>query len=206
MRVLGIDCGTERTGLGVIDTDGRAHRLVTYTTVRTKAADALDQRLLQIVQELRRMIASHEPGCAAVEEVFHSVNSRTAIKLAHVRGAVLFTIAEAGLPLGEYAPTVIKGSVVGYGRAEKCQVQAMVQSILKLPEPITSPDAADAVAIAICHATHLRLQPPRLVARGASVLCGCAVLPYCFCVLSDFRQRNHGSFSPRASPVARQLT
>jgi crossover junction endodeoxyribonuclease RuvC len=89
-----------------------------------------------------------------VVEVFHAVNARTALKLAHVRGVALLSIAEAGVILAEYSPLEVKMSVVGYGRAEKSQVQVMVQSLLRLAEPIESEDASDALAIAICHATH----------------------------------------------------
>jgi crossover junction endodeoxyribonuclease RuvC len=92
---------------------------------------------------------------AAVEEVFHAVNVKTALKLAHVRGVALLAVAEAKLPLGEYSPLEIKTSVVGYGRAEKHQVQLMVRSLLALEEPIESEDAADALAVAICHATRV---------------------------------------------------
>jgi crossover junction endodeoxyribonuclease RuvC len=94
------------------------------------------------------------PEFAAVEEVFHAVNAKTALKLAHVRGAVLLAIAEAGVELAEYSPLEVKMNVVGYGRAEKCQVQLMVQSILGLRDAIVSEDAADALAVALCHATH----------------------------------------------------
>jgi crossover junction endodeoxyribonuclease RuvC len=99
-------------------------------------------------------MGEHAPEFAAVEEVFHSANAKTALKLAHVRGVALLVIAEAGVKLAEYSPLEVKVSVVGYGRAEKCQVQMMVQSLLRLPEPIQSEDAADALAVAICHATH----------------------------------------------------
>ena len=94
------------------------------------------------------------PKSAAVEEVFYSVNVKTALKLAHVRGVALLAIAEAGIGLGEYSPLEVKISVVGYGRAEKSQVQLMVRSFLRLAEPIESEDACDALAVAICHATH----------------------------------------------------
>jgi crossover junction endodeoxyribonuclease RuvC len=154
MRVLGIDCGTENTGFGVIDSDGNRHRLLTAGVVRTKVSAPFEQRLLAIAQGLRDVIREHQPEAAAVEQVFHAVNPRTALKLAHARGVALLVVAEAGLELGEYSPLEIKTSVVGYGRAEKGQVQMMVASILGLSEPIASQDAADAVAAAICHATN----------------------------------------------------
>jgi crossover junction endodeoxyribonuclease RuvC len=153
MRVLGVDCGTERTGYGVIESDGRAHRLVAAGTIRTSPKEPLERRLAQIAGELREVVRQHEPQAAAVEEVFYAVNARTALKLAHVRGVALLTVAEAGLELGEYSPLEIKTSVVGYGRAEKRQVQMMVQSLLGLDRELDSEDAADACAVAICHAT-----------------------------------------------------
>ena len=152
MRVLGIDCGTERTGYGVVDSDGRTHRTVDFGVIRTSARDPLERRLAEIAAALRDVIHRNAPSAAAVEEVFFSMNVKTALKLAHVRGVALLAIAEAGLPLGEYSPMAIKTSVVGYGRAEKHQVQLMVGSLLGLKEPIESEDASDALAVAICHA------------------------------------------------------
>jgi crossover junction endodeoxyribonuclease RuvC len=152
MRVLGIDCGVERTGYGVIESDGRTHRLVVAGVIRTSPASPLEARLLRIATGLREAIVEHQPVCAAVEEVFFAVNVKTALKLAHVRGIVLLVAAEAGLAMGEYSPLEVKSSVVGYGRAEKSQVQMMVRSLLGLDQPIASEDACDAVAVAICHA------------------------------------------------------
>lgn len=154
MRVLGIDCGTERTGFGVIDTDGRVHRLLAAGVIKTSARDPLERRLLEIVRRLRQVIEEHRPDAAAVEEVFYAVNVKTALKLAHARGAALLAVAETGTPLGEYSPLEVKHSVVGYGRAEKRQVKLMVASLLGLAEEIPSEDASDALAVAICHANH----------------------------------------------------
>ena len=153
MRVLGIDCGTERTGYGVIASDGREHRLVAAGVIRTRADAPLQTRLLEIARGLREVIREHQPEAVAVEQVFHAVNAKTALKLAHVRGVALLAAAEAGLELGEYSPLEIKSSVVGYGRAEKSQVQKMVGSLLALDQPLASEDACDALAAAICHAT-----------------------------------------------------
>ena len=154
MRILGIDCGSARTGYGVIESDGRDHRLLISGTICTNTKWPFERRLLEIAGELRRVMREQRPEFAAVEEVFHAVNARTALKLAHVRGAVLLAIAEAGVKLAEYSPLEVKMNVVGYGRAEKCQVQLMVQSILGLRDAIVSEDAADALAVALCHATH----------------------------------------------------
>ena len=153
MKILGIDCGSERTGYGVIETDGRRHRLVAHGVVKTSARESLDARLLTIARGLREVIELHRPEAAAVEEVFYGQNVKTLLKLAHVRGIALLAIAEAGIGLGEYSPLEVKMSVVGFGRAEKQQVQLMVKSLLGLNEVIESEDASDAVAVAICHAT-----------------------------------------------------
>jgi crossover junction endodeoxyribonuclease RuvC len=154
VRVLGIDCGSARTGYGVIDSDGQEHRLLAAGVIRTSTQSRFERRLLEIATALRKLIGEHAPEMAAVEEVFYSANVKTALKLAHVRGVALLAIAEAGLDVAEYSPLEVKTSVVGYGRAEKYQVQRMVQSLLRLPEIIESDDACDALAVAICHATH----------------------------------------------------
>jgi crossover junction endodeoxyribonuclease RuvC len=160
MRVLGIDCGTEHTGYGLIESDGRCHRMVAAGCIHTSPKDVLEARLLVIARGLREVIAAHTPDSAAVEEVFYAQNVKTALKLSHARGVVLLIMAEAGLPVGEYSPLEIKTSVVGYGRAEKQQVKMMVHSLLGLKAEIESEDACDAIAVAICHATHaaFRLQ------------------------------------------------
>ncbi len=155
MRVLGIDCGTERTGYGVIDSDGRVHRLVTAGTLRTSPKMLLADRLYKIACGLRAVVEQFKPEAAAVEEVFHAVNAKSALKLAHVRGVALMIMAECGVPCGEYSPLTIKKSVVGHGRAEKEQVQFMMRSILGAAAPVGQPDACDALAVAICHVTHL---------------------------------------------------
>ena len=153
MRVLGVDCGTERTGFGVIESDGRAHRLIVCGVIQTSPRNPMPARLAAIARGLREVIQMHGPQTAAIEEVFTAVNAKSALKLAQVRGVAMLTVEEAKLPLGEYSPLAIKTSVVGYGRAEKSQVQLMVRSILRLEQMISSADAADALAVAICHAT-----------------------------------------------------
>jgi len=153
MRVLGIDCGTERTGWGVIESDGRSHHVLGHGVIRSTARHPFEQRLATIAAGLRAILADHRPEAAAVEGVFFSLNVKTALKLAHVRGVALLTIAEAKISLGEYSPLEIKTSVVGYGRAEKHQVQLMVRSLTGIREVIETEDASDALAVAICHAT-----------------------------------------------------
>src|ERR1700687_2489481 len=138
MRVLGIDCGTQHTGYGLIASDGRSHHMIAAGSINTSPKEPLEARLLRIAQGLRELIGPHPPDSAAVEAVFYAQNVKTALKLSHVRGVVLLTIAEAGIPLGEYSPLEIKNSVVGYGRAEKQQVKMMVHSILQLQDEIKS--------------------------------------------------------------------
>ncbi len=154
MRVMGIDCGSEVTGYGVIDSDGVDHRLVITGAIRTSPKTPFENRLAEIAAGLRNIIREFRPDSAAVEEVFHAVNVKTALKLAHVRGVALLVAAEAGLQLAEYSPLEVKTSVVGYGRAEKQQVESMVRSLLRLAAPIEPYDASDALALSICHATH----------------------------------------------------
>jgi crossover junction endodeoxyribonuclease RuvC len=156
MRVLGIDCGTERTGYGVIDSDGHTHRFVAAGCIRSSAREPLEKRLLVIAGGLRTVMNEHRPECAAVEEVFFAANARSALRLSHVRGVALLLVAEAAVAFAEYSPLEVKMSVVGYGRAEKTQVQRMVASLLRLEKPVDSEDASDALAIAICHATRIR--------------------------------------------------
>ena len=154
MRVLGIDCGSARTGYGIVDSDGQRHHMAVAGTISTNTRLPFEKRLLKIACELRALLREYAPDRAAVEGVFCAANARTALKLAQVRGVALLVVAEAGVPLAEYSPLEVKTSVVGYGRAEKAQVQLMVQSLLKLDRRIESEDAADALAVAICHATH----------------------------------------------------
>src|SRR5688500_13777916 len=108
MRVLGIDCGTEKMGFGVIESDGVHHKMIAVGVLRTNTKDALAQRVLQIAQGLRYVIEKHRPDAAAVEDIFHAVNTKSALKLAHARGVALLAVAEAGLPLGEYSPMEVK--------------------------------------------------------------------------------------------------
>ncbi len=153
MRILGVDCGTERTGYGVVDSDGRRHTLVTAGVIRTSTRDPLAVRLDAIHRGLAAVVSEHGPDRFAVEAVFHAVNAKSALKLAHVRGVALLSAAQCGLAVGEYSPLEIKGSVTGYGRATKEQVQTMVASLLGLREVISPHDASDALAAAICDAT-----------------------------------------------------
>jgi crossover junction endodeoxyribonuclease RuvC len=158
VRVLGIDCGTERTGWGVISSDGREHRVVGHGVIVTSSRDGLEGRLRTIAAGLRGVLAEHRPDAAAVEEVFYSQNVKTALKLAHVRGVALLAIAEAQVTLGEYSPLEVKTSVVGYGRAQKHQVGRMVRTLTGFDREWESEDVSDALAVAICHATRRGIQ------------------------------------------------
>jgi crossover junction endodeoxyribonuclease RuvC len=153
VRVLGIDCGSVRTGYGIVESDGVGHRMIAAGAICTDTRRPFDRRLLEIWVGLKGLIAEHAPECAAVEEVFSAANVKSALKLAQARGVALLAAAEAGLEVAEYSPLEIKTSVVGYGRAEKGQVKMMVHSLLRLTEEVTSEDACDALAVAICHAT-----------------------------------------------------
>jgi crossover junction endodeoxyribonuclease RuvC len=152
MRVLGIDCGSERTGYGVVeDLNGRDLHCIVAGVVKARARDPLPRRLDGIFRQLRRVIELHRPDVVAIEDVFYAANAKSALKLGHVRGVAMLAAAAEGLEVAEYAPLAIKSAVVGYGKAEKSQVQEMVARLLRLdslPEP---PDVADALAIAICH-------------------------------------------------------
>jgi crossover junction endodeoxyribonuclease RuvC len=166
-RVLGIDPGSVVMGYAVIDFERGKLRYVASGCLRL-ATGALSRRLHCIYEEVSHLIREHEPAVAAVEEVFVSQNVASAIKLGHARGAAICAIAAAGLDVYEYAPTRIKQAVVGSGRADKTQVQQMVKVLLGLEGKLQS-DAADALAVAICHAHGARLQG-RMVAptRGSN--------------------------------------
>lgn len=154
MRVLGIDCGSVRTGYGVVESDGVEHRMIAAGVIATDIRQPFERRLLQISLGLRKLISEFTPELAAVEEVFSAANVKSALKLAQARGVALVAVAEAGIDVAEYSPLEIKSSVVGYGRAAKGQVQMMVRSLLRLTEETPPEDACDALAVAICHATH----------------------------------------------------
>ena len=151
MRIVGIDPGSERTGYGCVETDGRRHRLVTCGAITAAAGDTFPIRLSRIHRELATVLAKTRPDCVAVESVFHAVNARSALKLGHARGVVLLAAVEAGCEIVEYTPAEVKRAVVGYGRAEKRQVQHMIKLLLGLAQPPSPYDASDALAVAICH-------------------------------------------------------
>ncbi|MBN1483913.1 MAG: crossover junction endodeoxyribonuclease RuvC [Chloroflexia bacterium] len=157
MRILGIDPGTARMGWGLVEGD-RDPVLVAYGTLTTPAGQVLAERLLILLQELREVLSSHQPTAAALEEIFFARNVRTAFSVGQARGVALVAMAEAGLPVYEYSPLEVKQAVTGYGRAEKRQVQEMVRTLLSLDEIPRPDDAADALAVAICHFYSARMQ------------------------------------------------
>ena len=152
MRVLGIDCGTEYTGYGVVEllADDRL-ACVASGAIKLSPREPMPVRLARIYRQLQEIISEYRPDRVAIEDVFYAVNVKSALKLGQVRGVALLAAASAGLEVAEYSPLSIKSAVVGYGKAEKHQVQQMVTRLLKLDEVPEPPDAADALAIAVCH-------------------------------------------------------
>jgi crossover junction endodeoxyribonuclease RuvC len=151
VRIFGIDPGSGRTGYGCVETDGRRYRLVTCGAIASSATDSFPLRLARIHRELSRLLAACRPECVAVENVFHGVNARSALKLGHARGVAMLAAVEADCEIVEYTPAEVKRAVVGYGRADKRQMQQMIKLLLGLDTPPSPHDAADALAIAICH-------------------------------------------------------
>jgi crossover junction endodeoxyribonuclease RuvC len=152
MRVLGIDCGTKYTGYGIVEllADDRLN-CIACGAIKVSAREPMPNRLASISSRLEEIIAQHHPDRVAIEDVFYAVNVKSALKLGQVRGVAMLAAADAGLEVAEYSPLAIKSAVVGYGKAQKHQVQHMVTRLLNLdrvPEPA---DAADALALAICH-------------------------------------------------------
>ncbi|MFP5264722.1 MAG: crossover junction endodeoxyribonuclease RuvC [Blastocatellia bacterium] len=150
-RVMGVDPGTETTGYGVIDSDGRHYDLVEYAGIRAPARFTFAERLYIISQKLEEVIERLRPQACAVEETFFAVNVKSALKLGHVRGVAIVAAVRAGVEVAEYSPLEVKSALVGYGRAEKHQVQEMVRLLLGLKEAPEPLDASDALAVAICH-------------------------------------------------------
>lgn len=152
MRVLGIDCGTEYTGFGVVELfPGLNLQCITFGAIKLSPRESLAVRLAHVYDRLGSVIEEHKPDQVAIEDIFYAVNVKSALKLGQVRGVAMLAAASVKLHVAEYAPLAIKSAVVGYGRAEKQQVQHMVAKLLSLAEPPQPADAADALAIAICH-------------------------------------------------------
>lgn len=154
MRVLGIDPGSETTGWGVVEGDGHNYHVVEYGAVKTAPRDRFAARLLTISDGIDGVIERLKPDSFSIEEAFYATNVKVALKLGQVRGVALLAAERAKLQIFEYSPRLIKQTVVGYGNAEKHQVQEMVRVLLSLKELPEPHDAADALAIAICHFHH----------------------------------------------------
>lgn len=153
MRVFGIDCGTEFTGYGVVESVAQSSDLIHLAagTIRLNKKEKTPQRLAQVYAELTALMSLHQPEIVAIEDVFFSANAKSALKLGQVRGVAMLAAASCSLPVAEYAPLSVKSAVVGHGLAQKEQVQFMVKRLLNLSGVFDSADAADALAIAICH-------------------------------------------------------
>ncbi len=160
-RILGVDPGLNHTGWGVIERQGSSLSFIACGVISSKASDSLAVRLTQLASGLQQIIRAHEPHMAAIEETFVNVNGASTLKLGQARGALLLTLAQSGMDVGEYAPNLIKKAVVGVGKAEKQQVAMMVQMLLPAARDALATqkaDASDALAVAICHAHHSALQ------------------------------------------------
>ncbi|HEV8427259.1 MAG TPA: crossover junction endodeoxyribonuclease RuvC [Pyrinomonadaceae bacterium] len=154
MRVLGIDPGSQTMGWGVVEGNGRRYSLVAFGSVRASSSLKFSTRLLKMCTALEEVIAEHRPDACALEDSFLATNVKVSMKLGQVRGVVLLVAERAGLEICEYSPRTIKQTVVGYGNAEKHQVQEMVRLLLALKSVPSPHDAADALAAAICHFHH----------------------------------------------------
>lgn len=154
--ILGIDPGTALLGYGLIEQLGNRLNILHHGCIKTKSTDALEIRLAIIYKELQEVISEHEPDEIAIEKIFFSKNVKTAISVAQARGVIMLTAAHAKVSIAEYTPNQVKQAVCGYGSADKRQVQEMVKRLLGLREIVKPDDAADALAIAICHSSYCK--------------------------------------------------
>jgi len=159
MLAIGIDPGTAITGYGVVrELEDGSLKVVDYGVIQTSAEHAMPDRLVKLYQELKQIVDLHSPQSGAVEKLFFARNVRTALSVGQARGIALLALAESGVSIAEYSPNEIKQAVVGYGGAEKIQVQMMVQALLDLEQVPQPDDAADALAVAICHLHSARIR------------------------------------------------
>jgi crossover junction endodeoxyribonuclease RuvC len=156
LKILGIDPGSRAAGYGVVDFSEGRFSFVCCGVIRANTRQSFPERLHEIHQGISEVIENHQPDLAAIEEVFMAKNPGSALKLGHARGVLILAVMQKGLSLGEYSPRQIKQAVAGYGNADKAQIQHMVKAILSLAKS-PSHDAADALAVAICHANHLQI-------------------------------------------------
>lgn len=158
MRVMGIDPGLTRTGYGVVQAQGSTLRALAVGTARAPKGTSVPNQLLNLCLELERVMEKYEPDAIAIEKLFFNSNAKTAIRVGQASGVALLAAAEVGVPVFEYTPTEVKRAVVGVGNAAKDQVAYMVRKLLRLKEAPDSPDASDALALAICHANGAKLR------------------------------------------------
>jgi crossover junction endodeoxyribonuclease RuvC len=170
MRILGIDPGSETTGWGVIEDDGRHYRLVECGTVSASKAQKFPARLLRIATELEQIIERHHPDACAIEDGFLATNVKVTLKLGQVRGVAMLVAERAALDILEYSPRLVKQTVVGHGNAEKFQVQQMVKTLLSLASVPEPHDASDALAVAICHFHHARSAQRLMTGKATALL------------------------------------
>jgi crossover junction endodeoxyribonuclease RuvC len=169
VRILGIDPGLANVGYGVIDHEGQRSRLVASGTIETASHQPVAQRLKRIHDGLAEVIETHHPEVACIEDLFFCTNVRTAISVAQGRGACILATAVSGIPLAEYTPLQIKMAITGYGKASKQQVEKMVRAVLALQDMPKTSHAADALAVALCHAHSQRFRA-LVTAAGGPVL------------------------------------
>lgn len=167
MRILGIDPGVATIGFGVVDSNKSRQNLVKCGVITTPAHTSLSSRLEQIFRDMADLLDLFKPDAVSIEELFFNTNITTGISVAHARGVILLACRLANVPIFEYTPLQVKQSVVGYGRAEKKQVMEMVKRLCSLPAPPKPDDAADAVALALCHAR----SATSLLNQGGNVEC-----------------------------------
>lgn len=167
LRILGIDPGLATVGFSIVDVEKSKMKLVTCGVISTSAHTSLSSRLDRIFEDMNELISSFNPNVMSIEELFFNTNITTGIAVAHARGVILLSAYRAGVQVFEYTPLQVKQAVVGYGRAEKNQVIDMVRRILALPAAPRPDDAADAVALAICHAR----SSTSLLSKGVTDIC-----------------------------------
>ena len=162
MLVVGIDPGTATTGYGFLQEEAGKIETIAFGVITTPTGLAQEERLLLLYDQLKKLFLLHQPDCGAVEKLFFQRNVTSAIAVGQARGIVMLVFAQSGISVGEYTPLEVKQAVVGYGRAEKKQVQQMVKAILDLDEAPKPDDAADALAVAICHLNSYRFLSARM--------------------------------------------
>jgi crossover junction endodeoxyribonuclease RuvC len=167
VKIFGIDPGSERTGYGCVETDGSRHSIVLCGAISAPPLATFPEKLLAIHRRLSALIETCRPDAVAIESLFYATNVRSALKLGHARGVAMLAAVEAGVPVAEYTPAEIKRAIVGYGRADKHQMQQMVKLMLGLAVQPSPHDAADALAVAICH---VHAQAPACVTGALSAL------------------------------------